>query len=151
MDYANITVNNNIFFYMLNDIKQYDIALIDLPAYNDERDEHIQTGVRPCVVISNNMCNAHSPNITIVPITSQSKKVIPTHVYINKKITEKLGISDNGLYKDSIILAEGITCVSKKRIIKKMGVIKNQILINAIDRAIDVQLGRVEKCKTALS
>lgn len=47
--------------------------------------EHVNHGMRPALIVSNNACNECSPNITVVPLTTAAKKPMPTHVtcYIN--------------------------------------------------------------------
>lgn len=73
-------------------------------------DEHEQSGVRPGLVFQNNIGNAHSPNIIVLPLTSSIKKLndsIPTHV--------KLKAGDTGLKKDSVVLCENPTVISKSK------------------------------------
>lgn len=68
-----------------------------------------QCGLRPGLVFQNNMGNAHSPNIIILPMTSHLKKANqPTHVVINA--------ADTGLVKDSMVLCENPECASKERL-----------------------------------
>ena len=60
-------------------------------------------GCRPCVIVSNNSCNEHSPIVTVVPITSKiHRKPIPTHVRLFVRCP-------------SLALCESITSVSKSR------------------------------------
>ena len=67
-----------------------------------------QQGERPALVFQNNVGNAHSPNIIVLPLTSVRKKVNqPTHVFVPK--TE-------GLKLDSMVLCEYPQCVSKDRV-----------------------------------
>ena len=67
-----------------------------------------QQGERPALVFQNNVGNAHSPNIIVLPLTSVRKKVNqPTHVFVPK--TE-------GLKLDSMVLCENPQCVSKDRV-----------------------------------
>ena len=65
-----------------------------------EPEGSLQRGNRPVVIISNDFNNRHSTNVTIVPITSQQKKAIPTHVVIR---------SISGRPEENIILCEQIT------------------------------------------
>lgn len=51
-------------------IKRGDIIIADL----GQHETSIQSGIRPCVVMSNNMANKHSPVITVVPLTSKIHK-----------------------------------------------------------------------------
>lgn len=68
-----------------------------------------QVGVRPGVVLQNNIGNKFSPNIIALPLTTVKKKVHqPTHVMIAR--------ADSGLPKDSIVLCENPVCLSKTKI-----------------------------------
>lgn len=87
---------------MYNDvIKRGDIFKIDL----GKGDGSVQGGLRYCVVVSNNAGNIHAPTVIVVPITSQQKTSIPTHVEFH-------------LFKPSIILCEQIFTVSKERLVE---------------------------------
>lgn len=67
-----------------------------------------QQGERPALVFQNNVGNAHSPNIIVLPMTSVRKKVSqPTHVFVPKS---------EGLKLDSMVLCENPQCVSKDRV-----------------------------------
>lgn len=69
-----------------------------------------QSGKRPCIVISNDVCNYFSPTITVLPITKVTGKTnIPTHVFISKQ--------DYDIKEDSLILAEQIFTVDKRNIL----------------------------------
>lgn len=68
----------------------------------------VQSGERPCVVISNNIGNKYSPVVIVAPVTSRVKKEMPTHV--------KVCGSDAGLYSDSIVLLEQIMTISKDQL-----------------------------------
>ena len=69
----------------------------------------VQTGWRPGVVFQNNIGNAHSPNVVVLPLTSNLKRMgMPTHVLVKAK--------DSGLYKDSLVLCENPQCVSKDQL-----------------------------------
>ena len=79
-----------------------------------------QTGIRPVVVIQNNIGNRYSKTVIVLPVTSRNKNKLPTHVSIagNKY----------GLEKDSIILAEQIRTIDKSRLISKIGRLDKKIL-----------------------
>jgi len=89
----------------------------------------IQGGVRPVLVVSNEKNNRFSPNITIIPLTSKSKRNLPTHVVFDQK---------EFLSEVSIALVEQITTISKEGVIKYMGKANNEIMIE-IDKAIGIQ------------
>ncbi|QSF43264.1 type II toxin-antitoxin system PemK/MazF family toxin [Paenibacillus tianjinensis] len=66
----------------------------------------VQGGRRPVLVISNNIGNKYSPNVTVVPITSSTiKKQLPTHV--------KMIASEVGFVRDSIIMFESKVTIDK--------------------------------------
>ena len=100
----------------------------------------VQGGLRPAVVVQNNIGNKHSPNTIVIPITSsQTKANMPTHVFIPA--------SENILPKDSIVLCEQFFTISKKQIIKTSGILSNN-LQNKIDNAILISMGLVSVCST---
>lgn len=67
---------------------------------------HEQHGLRPGVVLQNNVGNLHSPNVIALPLTTSIKKMsMPTHVLLRA--------SDTGLMYDSMVLAECPKCVPK--------------------------------------
>lgn len=68
-----------------------------------------QSGVRPGLVLQNNMGNRFSPNVIALPLTRSLKKVSqPTHVFISCR--------DNGLKANSMVLCENPERMSKERI-----------------------------------
>lgn len=81
-------------------MKIYDIYYVNLDGIGSE-----QKGLRPCIIVSNNINNLHSPTVTVIPVTSQCKTYIPTHCQIN------------GLPKSSIAMAEQIRTIDKTRIV----------------------------------
>ena len=93
------------------------IVMIDLPIVGGS----VQTGLRPCVIISNNKANKFSPNIIAIPLTSRTKKPMPTHHKILPSIA-------NGLKVESTALAEQILTVSKDCIKKVIGMLDEQHL-----------------------
>lgn len=66
----------------------------------------VQSGIRPCVVVSNDIGNSHSTVYTVVPLTSQQKNYLPTHV---------------SLSCGSTALCEQCTTVSEKQVLRKRG------------------------------
>lgn len=78
-----------------------------------------QGGVRPVVVVQNNMGNKFSPTIIAVAITSKQKKELPTHVRLDKH---------TGLAVDSTAMAEQVRTLSKVRLKQKVGEVSPQKL-----------------------
>ena len=98
----------------------------------------VQEGIRPMVVISNDVCNNVSPVITALPCTSSIVKVnknMPTHVIINEDDLE-----GTGLTKKSVVMAEQICPVDKRDIVMFLGTLPKKY-INSIERALKVQIG----------
>lgn len=89
-------------------IKQGDIITFDLTGVGSGS---VQSGVRMCVVVSNDLCNKHSSVITAVPLTGRVKKDLKTHFPLDHK--------KYYLDKPSIALAEQIMSIDKERAIKK--------------------------------
>lgn len=98
----------------------------------------IQEGQRPCVIVSNTMNNIHSPVVTIVPITSQTKNHLPVHVEI-PAVKEPVGTN--------IILCEQVTTVSKTQLEDFYGVLDNKTM-QKVDMALSIQLNLIELVKT---
>lgn len=74
-----------------------------------------QGGIRPVIIIQNDVGNKYSPTIIVLPITSEIKKEsLPTHCILHK--TEK-----NGLSVDSMVMAEQIRVIDKSRLLNKVG------------------------------
>ena len=98
---------------------QGDIYLVNL-------DPTIQTEVgktRPGLIISINAMNHHSPRLIVAPITSRTGKVYPFEVFIPSGI--------GGLRKDSKIMLDQMRILDKKRLVRKMGTLKEELLKQA--------------------
>jgi growth inhibitor len=93
-----------------------------------------QTGVRPVVILQNNLGNEHSPTVIVAPITSKvsSKSIIPTHVYIKGY--------KNRLKQNSLILTEQIRAIDKKRLKYYIGALDAGEL-RTVDKALIISLG----------
>lgn len=78
-----------------------------------------QGGIRPVIIIQNDVGNKYSPTVIVLPITSEIKKEnMPTHCILHK--TYK-----NGLEVDSMVLAEQIRVIDKSRLLDKIGYLDN--------------------------
>lgn len=94
-----------------------------------------QGGVRPVLVIQNDIGNKYSPTIIIAAITSQINKAkLPTHVEITGQ--------EYGLPKDSVILLEQIRTIDKKRLREKIGRFDKEMM-QYVDDALRISLGLV--------
>lgn len=111
------------------EINRGDIFYADLsPVVGSE-----QGGVRPVLVVQNNVGNKYSPTVIIAAITSQlSKAKLPTHI--------ELSHSKYNLPKDSVVLLEQIRTLDKRRLQEKLGVI-DPATMQSIDVAIMISLG----------
>lgn len=113
-------------------IRRGDIFYADLsPVVGSE-----QGGVRPVLVIQNDIGNKFSPTIIVSAITSQINKAkLPTHVEISAK--------EYGLQKDSVILLEQLRTIDKKRLKEKIGHLDDK-LMEQVNEALYISLGLVD-------
>ncbi len=98
-------------------MKRGDIYYADLsPVVGSE-----QGGIRPVLVIQNDIGNKYSPTVIAAAITSQINKAkMPTHI--------ELAAKDYGLNKDSVILLEQIRTIDKRRLREKIGRIDDGLM-----------------------
>ena len=110
----------------MREIKRGDIYKADLsPVVGSE-----QGGIRPVVIVHNDMGNRYSPTIIVVPITTRlNKKNLPTHTKIN----------NSSLLKESIALMEQIRTIDKSRLIEFIGVL-NESEMNRITEALRISI-----------
>ena len=110
-------------------IKRGDIYYADLsPVVGSE-----QGGVRPVLIVQNDVGNKYSPTVIAAAITSQRDKTkLPTHI--------KVDADESGLAKDSIVLLEQIRTIDKSRLKKYIGKV-DQNSANAIESASMISLG----------
>ena len=118
----NNTLANNL------EITRGSIVMVDLPLGNGS----VQGGTRPAVVISNDKGNKFSPVLIVVPLTSKTKKLLPTHHTIEPSTI-------NGLSKTSIALAEQIITVGKDMVRNIVGTLE-EIDVNFINRKVMTSL-----------
>lgn len=92
-----------------------------------------QGGIRPIVILQNNVGNKYSPTVIVAAITSQINKArIPTHI--------ELSSARYLLPKDSVVLLEQIRTIDKARLKQKISSIDN-FKMREINRAILISLG----------
>ena len=111
-------------------IRRGDILYADL---GGQYQGSMQGGMRPVVVVSNNMANKHSTVITKI----FKKKNLPTHVFVSAYRAE-------GLEQHSIALCEQVTALDYGRIIENMGKVDEETLAR-ITEAVQVQVGVYDK------
>ncbi len=92
-----------------------------------------QGGVRPVLIVQNDVGNRHSPTVIAAAITSQrDKSRLPTHIEIDSH--------DCGLAKDSVVLLEQIRTIDKKRLRERMGVL-DETAMGKINTALGISFG----------
>ena len=92
-----------------------------------------QGGVRPVLIVKNDVGNRHSPTVIAAAITSQrDKSRLPTHIEIDSH--------DCGLAKDSVVLLEQIRTIDKKRLRERMGVL-DETAMGKINTALGISFG----------
>lgn len=107
----------------MEELKMFDVVYID-NTINKQGSE--QDGIRPAIIIQNNMGNKHSPTVLIMCLTTSIKKnYLPTHCIIHRT-------KENGLKKKSMLLGETLTQISKERILSKIGTISDSEVQNDI-------------------
>ena len=127
LDKIGNTTGITIYGVMIMVIQRGDVYYADLrPVVGSE-----QGGVRPVLIIQNNVGNRHSPTVICAAITSQMHKAkLPTHVELN--------CDKYDLAKDSVLL-EQLRTIDKKRLKDKVCHLDNQILVK-IDKALEISL-----------
>lgn len=110
-------------------VKRGDIYYADLsPVVGSE-----QGGVRPVLIVQNDVGNKYSPTVIAAAITShQDKNRLPTHINVNG--------ASCGLAKDSVVLLEQVRTLDKQRLKEKMGNLSNDDM-GKINKALYVSFG----------
>ena len=91
-------------------------------------------GIRPVVIIQNDMGNKHSPTVIAAAITSQmGKNKLPTHI--------EIGPENSQLKTESIVLTEQIRTIDKSRLKEKIGHIDDASIMSQINSALGVSFG----------
>lgn len=110
-------------------VKRGEIYYADLsPVIGSE-----QGGMRPVLIVQNDVGNKYSPTVIAAAITSQHEKSnLPTHI--------NLSAERCGLAKDSIVLLEQVRTIDKQRLKEKMGSIDTAAM-SRVDKALSVSFG----------
>ena len=113
-------------------VRRGDIYYADLsPVIGSE-----QGGIRPVLIIQNDVGNKYSPTVIAAAITSKTEKSkLPTHIDV---YAEKYGLA-----RDSVILLEQVRTLDKKRLKEKMGHLDEDVM-NRVNDAITVSFGLME-------
>ena len=110
-------------------VKRGEIYYADLsPVVGSE-----QGGVRPVLIVQNDVGNKYSPTVIAAAITSQREKAkLPTHIEINAQ--------NCGLAKNSVVLLEQIRTIDKRRLKEKMGMLDNGSMYR-VNSALSISFG----------
>ena len=110
-------------------VKRGEIYYADLsPVIGSE-----QGGIRPVLIVQNDVGNKHSPTVIAAAITSQQEKAqLPTHISIDN--------AHSGLQKNSVILLEQVRTIDKKRLREKMGDL-DEVSMDKVNKALSVSFG----------
>ena len=96
------------------------------PSYGSE-----QGGLRPVLIVQNDVGNRHAPTTIIAPLTSRlTKKPLPTHVEFTTTY----------LKDTSVALLEQIRTIDKSRLKQRMGWVSAEVMTE-VDRALKISLG----------
>ena len=92
-----------------------------------------QGGVRPVLVVQNDVGNKYSPTVIAAAVTSKLTKArLPTHI--------ELSARTYGLVKDSVVLLEQIRTIDKRRLKERIGLLSPQVMAR-VDDALLISLG----------
>ncbi|MDK2822718.1 MAG: mRNA interferase MazF [Clostridia bacterium] len=113
-------------------VKRGDIFFAELsPVIGSE-----QGGIRPVLIVQNDIGNQYSPTTIVAAITSQiSKAKLPTHVEISAQ--------ESGLVKDSVVLTEQVRTIDKKRLKEKVSSVDEK-LMGKVNHALEISLGLID-------
>ena len=93
-----------------------------------------QGGIRPVIIIQNDLGNKYSPTVITAAITSQTNKTkLPTHI--------EIGENTSGLKSNSVVLTEQIRTIDKSRLKEKIGHIDDINILNKLNDALEVSFG----------
>ena len=108
-------------------VKRGDVFFADLdPVVGTE-----QGGIRPVLVVQNNIGNRYSPTLVVLPLSTAKKNYLPTHIHI---------CGSKSLPRDSIVLAEQIRTIDRYRLREYVGSIDKEIM-DEINRAMKISIG----------
>lgn len=111
-------VYNNV-----SNVKRGDIFYADLPVGKG----HVQGGVRPVLIISNDVGNRYSPVLIVCPLTTRDKKPLPTHTTINAQTK-------------STVLCEQQQCIDKEQLVSYVGT-ATESEMKKVDIALAISIG----------
>ena len=108
-------------------IKRGDVFFADLdPVVGSE-----QGGIRPVLVVQNNIGNRYSPTLVVLPLSTAKKNHMPTHIHI---------CGSKSLPRDSIVLAEQIRTIDRYRLKSYVGSVDFE-LMEKVEKAMKISIG----------
>ena len=108
-------------------IKRGDIFYADLdPVVGSE-----QGGIRPVLIVQNNVGNKYSPTLVVLPLSTAQKNHLPTHIHIK---------GSKALPNDSIVLAEQIRTIDRYRLKNYVGSVDLE-LMEKVEKAMKISIG----------
>lgn len=125
-------MNNDLWSVKRLKVKRGDVFYADLnPVIGSE-----QGGVRPVLIVQNDIGNRYSPTVIVAAITSRINKAkLPTHVEIPSDYTN--------LDKDSVILLEQIRTIDKKRLQRHIAHLGDDV-IEDVNTSLEISLGLID-------
>lgn len=111
--------------------KRGDIVYVDMPQGDTRGSE--QSGIRPALIIQNDIGNKYSPTVIVSFLTTRKKTKLPTHVTVDAN-------EETGLEFPSTVLLEQIKTIDKSRITKRVGQVSSN-MVECINRALSVSVG----------
>lgn len=121
---------------MLNEIKRGQAYLVDFGS----RGNNIQEGVRPAVIVNNDMGSKYGSILSVVPLTTSIIKLhkkLPTHTILTPE--------NSGVKKISIAMAEQLTVISKQQIVKEQPLFElSDELIEQINYSLMIQFNLLQ-------
>lgn len=116
-------------------MKRGEIYMADLdPVVGSE-----QGGIRPVLIIQNDLGNQHGTTVIVAALTARSKKPgMPTHVSLPQ--------GEGGLWRDSMVLAEQVRTLEKSRLIRLLGSVSPEIM-RRVNRALSFSLDMRDLCE----
>ena len=122
----------------MNTVKRGEIYYADLsPVVGSE-----QGGIRPVLIIQNDVGNRYSPTVIAAAITSRCDKAqLPTHISVPAAVC--------GLTRDSIVLLEQIRTIDKRRLRDCMGEVPAE-LMKQVDHALEISFGLIPRPRRSL-
>ncbi|MGI6345295.1 MAG: type II toxin-antitoxin system PemK/MazF family toxin [Bacillota bacterium] len=112
-------------------VKRGDIFYADLnPVVGSE-----QGGMRPVLIIQNDIGNRYSPTVIVAAITSQIDKAkLPTHIEVSA--------AESSLEKDSVILLEQVRTIDKQRLAQRIAHLETETM-ERVNEALEISLGLI--------